>query len=479
MRWTHPDPARAVDSRLALKDGSRVAVLGGGPAGSFFSIFLLDVSRHLDLDLDVDIYEPRDFVRSGPSGCNMCGGIISESLVQTLAVEGINLPETVVQRGIDSYVLHMDVGSVRIETPLQEKRIAAVFRSTGPRELKEATGGGFDGHLQELALDRGANVLRECVDAVFLQDGKPTLQTRRGSTRTYDLLAVSSGVNSKVLQMFEHLDIGYRPPRTTRALIREFYLGAEAIAQTLGNAMHVFLLDIPRLEFAALIPKGDYVTLSLLGEDIDKKFLQAVLEAPEVRRCFPPGFPLDTHVCQCSPKINIVGASQPFADRIVFIGDAGVTRLYKDGIGAAYRTAKAAVSTVLLHGISSEALRRHYLPACRAISRDNRVGRFVFKIPRQIQRRRYARRAVLRMVSREQQAASAPRHMSMVLWDLFTGGAPYREIFMRTLRPRFWSRFLYDLAVSGLRTARVSGRRDGNALKHGRLSIRSRRRAKL
>jgi hypothetical protein len=37
--------------------------------------------------------------------------------------------------------------------------------------------------------------------------------------------------------------------------------------------MHVFLLDIPRLEFAALIPKGDYVTLCLLGDDIDEELM--------------------------------------------------------------------------------------------------------------------------------------------------------------------------------------------------------------
>jgi len=35
--------------------------------------------------------------------------------------------------------------------------------------------------------------------------------------------------------------------------------------------MHVFLLDIPRLEFAAIIPKGDYATVCLLGEDIETR----------------------------------------------------------------------------------------------------------------------------------------------------------------------------------------------------------------
>ncbi len=105
-------------SNLVLDNGSRIAVIGGGPAGSFFSFFALDMAVRKGLDIEVDIYEPRDFSRPGPAGCNMCGGIVSESLVQNLAVEGISLPPSVVQRGIDSYVLHLDDGSVHINMPL-------------------------------------------------------------------------------------------------------------------------------------------------------------------------------------------------------------------------------------------------------------------------------------------------------------------------------------------------------------------------
>src|SRR3990172_5373085 len=101
-----------------LENGSRVAVIGGGPAGSLFACFLLTFARRANLDIAVDIYEPRDFTKPGPIGCNMCGGIISETLVQALAVEGIDLPSTVVQRGIDSYVLHTEEVSVKIDTPL-------------------------------------------------------------------------------------------------------------------------------------------------------------------------------------------------------------------------------------------------------------------------------------------------------------------------------------------------------------------------
>src|SRR5512145_162587 len=65
---------------LKLEDGSRVAVIGGGPAGSFFSYFLLDMAERVDMELLVDIYEPRDFSLPAPHGCNYCAGVISESL---------------------------------------------------------------------------------------------------------------------------------------------------------------------------------------------------------------------------------------------------------------------------------------------------------------------------------------------------------------------------------------------------------------
>src|SRR5512134_1353206 len=88
---------------LILDDGSRIGIVGGGPAGSLFAYFLLQMAERIGLKLSVDIYERRDFSVSGPAGCNMCGGVISESLVQALSVEGINLPADVVQRGIDSF----------------------------------------------------------------------------------------------------------------------------------------------------------------------------------------------------------------------------------------------------------------------------------------------------------------------------------------------------------------------------------------
>jgi hypothetical protein len=72
----------------------------------------------------------------------------------------------------------------------------------------------------------------------------------------------------------------------------------------------------------------------------------------------------------------------------------------------------------------------------------------VFAITRQLQKLPFARRAIFRMTSKEQQNQGERRHMSTVLWDMFTGSASYREIFLRTLYPAFWLRFLWDCTVS-------------------------------
>jgi len=441
-------------SGFRLHDGSRVGVLGSGPAGSFFAFYLLDIAERFGLKLEVDLFEWKSFTNIGPRGCNHCGGIISESLVQTLATEGITLPDSVVKRGIDSYVLHVDEGNVRIRTLLQEMRIAAVYRGGGPLGSSPTTWRSFDGLLQQMALDRGARIVSGKVDGFRFEDGLPRMKVSGSDYRTYDLVTVAAGVNSSVLKLFESPHLRYRAPRTTRAFVCEYYLGSEAVERHVGSSMHMFLLDIPRLKFAAVIPKGDHVTLCLLGHDIDKDLVETVLATTELRSCFPQGWSPPEKHCHCAPRLNLTGASRPWADRLVFVGDAAMSRLYKDGINAAFRTAKAAAVTAVCHGVSASDFRRHYGPTCRSIQWDNRVGEIMFLVTSLIQRRAFARRGLLRMTSREQTGDPNAAVMSRVLWDMFTGSASYRRVFMRTLSPRFIARVCANMAA-GIVSRRV------------------------
>jgi flavin-dependent dehydrogenase len=441
---------------IPLDDGARIAVIGGGPAGAFFSYFVLDMAQRVDIALGVDVYESKDFDVTGPAGCNHCAGIVSESLVQILASEGINLPPTVIKRGIDNYVLYTDVGDVRIETPLHEMRIAAIHRGAGPRGMTETQLRGLDGYLLGLAESKGARLVRDRVDAVGWIDHRPQVKTKGGGDDVYDLLVVAAGVNTTALKLIEGLETGYQSPRTTKTFISELHLGEELVEQYLGSAVHVFLLDMPKLEFAMIIPKATYATFCILGEDIDNELVQAVLKTAEIRRCLPPGWELPDSYCRCAPKVSISDAKRPYANRLVVLGDSGVTRLYKDGIGAAYRAAKAAARTVVFEGVSTEAFRKYYDPFCRNTRRDNLFGRLIFTVTRQIQHRRYLRRGALQTLIQEQRKRGRQRRLSMILWDTFTGSGYYRDIFMRTLHPLSFSRLLWNTLI-GLFFPRIGG----------------------
>jgi len=436
---------------MELVDGSRVGVLGGGPSGAFFSYFLLRLADHLGLHLQVQIYEPRNFDLIGPKGCNMCGGIVSESLVQNLAAEGVLLPPTVVQRSLDSYRLHTDVGDVYIATPERERRIAAVHRGCGPRGMKQTETRSFDAYLLGEALHAGAERIPKRVVAIGKREGRVYTQTEDHQEHSYDLIAVATGINAPAIQFLDDVVPSYSPPGNTKTYICEVcFWGREMVKRYLGSSMHVFLLNLPKLEFAAIIPKGEYATVCLLGRGIDRQLVKSFLHASEVQPCFPPGWHESEDFCHCSPLINIRPAHKPFADRIVFIGDCGSTRLYKDGIGAAYRTAKAAASTAVLHGIAEGDFQRHYHPVCRAISRDNRIGRLVFATTKIIQRYQFLRRGLCRMVSAEQQDQGSPKRMSGVLWNTFTGSAAYRDILLQTMHPAFLSKFFWNIFAANV-----------------------------
>jgi flavin-dependent dehydrogenase len=303
--------------------------------------------------------------------------------------------------------------------------------------------------VQQLASQRGARLVRHLVTNVYTRGDSMTVECADGSHDDYELVVIASGINSQLFRSLDGLHQDLQPPGLTKTFICEFKLGRQVIRETLGPSMHVFLLDIPRLEFAALIPKGDYVTLVLLGDDIDEELMTRFFSSPEVGKCFPGGV-IPCHVCHCYPRINISTARPTYGDRVVMIGDSGTTRLFKDGIGAAYRTAKAAARTVVFHGVSADDFRKHYWPLCRKIDTDNRVGKLVFAFGSLVQRARFARRGVLRMVATEQRQSKTPRRMSSVLWDLFSGSAPYTNVFMRTLHPAYIASLVWNLLAGSL-----------------------------
>src|SRR3974390_2646622 len=97
---------RASSQSKGLRGAECVAIVGGGPAGSFFAIHLLRESRRLGLGLGVVIVEKRGLAEWGAEsfqcrGCSFCAGGISPRLHQILEKYDLGVPEEIVQGRFD------------------------------------------------------------------------------------------------------------------------------------------------------------------------------------------------------------------------------------------------------------------------------------------------------------------------------------------------------------------------------------------
>ena len=137
-----------MDQRLAqLENGSQVAIVGGGPAGSLFALYLLRYAGEKGIRPEVTIYQQRDFSALGPKGCKGCAGILSASLLRNLGELGLSLPGEIIQNKIAHYIVHSPYTSIRISKPEKEIEAASVYRGGGPRISRCESHLGFDGWL--------------------------------------------------------------------------------------------------------------------------------------------------------------------------------------------------------------------------------------------------------------------------------------------------------------------------------------------
>jgi flavin-dependent dehydrogenase len=430
---------------MRLKDGSQIAIIGGGPAGCFFANFANRLAGQMGLNVSVTIFEWKHFDRAEKRGCNMSVGVLSENLLRKLDSVGISIPERCIQGEINEYhfITREDRISLHHPRPRHRPRIVTVFRGAGPAGSHFKEDVSFDNFMLTTAQENGAHIVHEEVKNVVLperpEDKATVVYGDDARELQADLVVGAFGLNTPTMEVFEKMYFGYVPPRATRTCILETPINEDLTAKNKDrDVIHVFALGTHDIEFASITPRGDYLTVAIVGKgDISTPQVKQFLNHPAVLKVLPGGEKiLKSCCCVCFPRISISTPVQPYADRLVIIGDAGVSRSYKNGIESAFMVAQLTANTAFRRGVSKEAFRRgYYEPARRIFTRDNLYAKVMFKLFNLFASREHhlSDRMSYAKIHRE---GWVNQQINEGLWKLVTGDAPYREIFMELFNPR-------------------------------------------
>ncbi len=471
MTRTHaqlpPDEGIATPrGRIPLRAGATVAVIGGGPAGSFFAVELLRRAARESRSVNVVVFERRHQPGAVPTcgalecwkGCNHCAGGISPRLCDALRALNLELPEGVIQSRIRSVTVQGHWKNITLEVPAGREMLS-VYRGTRPSK-RPGSQQNMDGFLLEAARAAGAEVVgAEVTTLGRTADGRPVVTWRRnGAEQTLeaDLLVLAAGINGKpglpvednpMFQMTRRLLPAFEPPATRRALIFEMelepgkppWLDEEIYFVEYGSKA------LP-LEMCSLVPKRGYLTAVLVGRSVDRARDQDALRAvmrgffdlPQIRKLVPPRTQLRL-ACMCSPNLVVGAARHPSGDRVAVIGDMAAARLYKDGIHSAHLTAGALAAGVLEEGVDAGSLRRRYDPIVRQFRRDTRFASLVFLLHRVVFSSSVFSRYLYQAVISERKTTPAPkRTLEDILWKIASGDDRYEQVFGVMLRPKVW-----------------------------------------
>ena len=337
----------------------------------------------------------------------------------------MTIPEEVIQTKINHYTVHSPYTTISISNPESDIQILSVYRGGGPRLSQEPGARSFDGWLLSQAESHDVAVEHHRVSSIILQDG--AVVDISGDKREYDLVVMACGAGRSL----PITGIDYHAPTTRTMAQDELYAGVGEVEAALGDAAHAFLIPHSDVVFGSLVPKGPFINISVLSDGETPVSVTDFLSYDIVKNVLPKKY---VRSCGCRPKAAIGLAQNYYADRFIAVGDAAVSRLYKDGTGSALLTARQAARTVIDYGFSAGDLETHYAPICRSIDRDNGWGRLLFTLNKRAKDSRMFSLAQHRLIS-DEQTRTKSQPLTKAAWGMFTGSYSYRDIARMALSP--------------------------------------------
>ncbi|HQK93327.1 MAG TPA: NAD(P)/FAD-dependent oxidoreductase [Armatimonadota bacterium] len=405
---------------------SRVLIVGGGPSGCACALALRCGAQARGESVEVILLEPKRFGRH----FNQCAGVVMPSQIDEVLGEwGTSLPRRLIQREVGGYVLHAEQD--RIELPPRPGDPA----SSATRRVR------LDQHLLNEAHRAGTLIVPDRASDIEIGDDGVVVYTD-GDTYHADAVIGAFGLDPGTAGVFARCT-RYRPPPALSTLVTKVHPhGLEPVPGLLGDQIHAFLPRLPGVEFGALIPKGNHVSIIVAGRRVTEADMRAFIASPRVRELLPSAASHGDCFRGAFPAGRARGI---FSERCIIVGDAaGMVRPFKGGgIRAALLTGRAAGRALLEFGPCSQA-GASYVAACGDLASDVAYGRLL--------------RALVALLSgpfRLEAVIALARHspeLQRALYDCVSGRTSYRQVFREQLTPRLLSRIAWDCLTWPLRS---------------------------
>ena len=218
-----------------LINGSTVVIIGGGPAGASAGIKLLKEGKKKGLNINVFIFEGKDFTYH----YNQCVGVLSypirEIFDNTLEIP---FPEDLIRREILGYDLYSTYKELELHG---EKGTYATRRIL------------FDRFMLHTAQLLGAHIIRTRVtDLEFNNSDSVHVYTEGGFVRA-DVVVGAFGLDDGMANILEHASkhtFGYtKPTKVLETVITKIHIDRDILQDRFESKIHAFIpLGLNNLE---------------------------------------------------------------------------------------------------------------------------------------------------------------------------------------------------------------------------------------
>jgi flavin-dependent dehydrogenase len=351
-----------------LHSGQTVVIIGGGPSGVSCAIALKNLAQVLHRKIKVILYEGKQFQES--QHYNQCVGVLSPPIDDILGRQlKVPFPWYLVQRKIEGYVMHSDTQKILL-TGYDEPSYS-VRRVT------------FDDYMLQQAQKRDVKVVHCRVTDLEFTPHQVIIYSDSENISA-DVVVGAFGLDDGGCKLFERAT-NYKLPRSLDSIVTNIK-PSEEFLMGFGNYIHAFLPSFRKIEFGAVTPKVDHLTVNIAGASVTAAEMNEFLNSPPVREILPPEFNpeiSELRVTNAKPELTYFKGRFPisvarglFDDRYVVVGDAaGMVRPFKGkGVNSACLTGIRAAETIMKVGISQSALKTYYR-SCSDVTDDLIYGK--------------------------------------------------------------------------------------------------------